>query len=504
MLPVLVAPPPGRYGADDTAPLQDAIHEAATLGRELRIRGSYTVSSTGLTVPANARIVGEGGARLSLAPHEARHYQILRIHDVGNVHVEGLDIDGRRGLNAASTGEWGMGISVRGCTGPVTLRRNRTINCWGDGFYVGASTTGGLASNENVLIEQHYADNCRRNGGSLISAKVFTLRDSMLLGSNGTNPQACFGIEPNTANDRLDLVRVERLQTGGAAGTGAYINLDKYAGASREVDIRFTGHRDDGSRGGFGVAGANFGPGVRGIVQSTDAVWMNTGFAGFSADRWAADGLPARIVRPTVIDSNRLEPPQARFNSPYAIFRPSDDRSGNTYDIGGVDLVEPSLVMRERRVARTFYVRDEQGGTPRNIRITDPRQLSMGSSDAGAIRARLEGLVEVSDRFGVWRESRTSGFTAASNSYVAHDRMTNRATAVVQLEASQAGAPDRTVEVDGSGPVQVKPPPGGRFEGQPVDAFYQSSAIGSHIRVRARGPNVYRVIELVGAWSTSS
>ena len=260
--------------------------QKAAAGKTIRIDNHYRVNATGITVLGGTNVVFGTNGKISLMPHNATEYQILRVHDVTSaVTVTGAVIDGRRDLNAATTGEHGMGISVRGCGARVSLVSCQTINCWGDGLYVAGSSNGGLAYCTDVYTSDHYSYNNRRQGRSLISALSFVADDPQWIGTAGTNPQAGLDIEPNSGTDRLDYVEINRPVTGDNTGSGIIVALINYDGATRDVDIRITDHVDDGSRGGFSVLGTDFGANVTGTIRTTNPIWRNNGFAGFGADR---------------------------------------------------------------------------------------------------------------------------------------------------------------------------------------------------------------------------
>lgn len=489
--------------ADNAAFVQAYIFAAASSGYRLIIPYHFHIGTVGLTIPSGFRCLFQDEGKLTLLPHTATSYEILRIHDVGNIEIENASIDGNRDANSATTGEHGHGVSIRGATDTVSLPGLRTVNCWGDGLYIGASRTGGLGYSADVYTSDHVSDNNRRQGVSIVSVRTCVMDDPEWTNTNGTNPQAGLDIEPNSITDRLDSITINRPVTGDNTGNGIVINLDKFEGAEREVNILITDHEDDGSRGGFGVGGVDFGPNVTGTIRTTNPIWRNNGFAGFGADRWPDQNVAVEVVSPQVIDSNRLGHASARFNSPYSIYRPSDDSTGGEYDIGNITISNPSLVMISNTVSRIFYIRDETGnGSVSNVTIEDPVTLDIGDSAATAIRSRIEGDVTTSDANEVWQEERDSTATITTQTYVHRILCTNSSTATFTLGTDfDDGTPVPQFEVAGTGEVMVAPPSGAAFVGQATDAYYKSTTSGSTLTIVSHGGSSFEVTAQTGTWT---
>ena len=141
---------------DDTVRLQAAITAGA--GRRVYLNRHCRLTSVGLQIPSNTIMEFGSNGFLELLPHNSQNYAILGVHDVGNVTLINPKVDGRRDLNSATTGEWGMGISIRGTTGKVQIINPVANNCWGDGYYIGATPNLGWCDDVEIV---NVIDSCQ-------------------------------------------------------------------------------------------------------------------------------------------------------------------------------------------------------------------------------------------------------------------------------------------------------------------------------------------------------
>ena len=121
----------GDGTTNDRAALQAAID--GSVGQILLITGKSRIDVTGLTLRSDTHIRFAKGASIKLLPHNSDSYQILRVWDVNNVSIEAPYLDGSKELNSATSGEWGMGISIAGSsnvtiTSPTTSTAGATVS----------------------------------------------------------------------------------------------------------------------------------------------------------------------------------------------------------------------------------------------------------------------------------------------------------------------------------------------------------------------------------------
>ncbi|SAK99617.1 right-handed parallel beta-helix repeat-containing protein [Caballeronia ptereochthonis] len=281
---------------NDRVALQAAID--GSVGQILLITGQSRIDSTGLTLRSNTHIRFAQGASIKLLAHNTDSYQIMRVWDVSNVNIESPYLDGSKSLNAATSGEWGMGISIAGSSN-VTITSPTTINCWGDGIYIANSYTEAGVTSKTVVINNHLADGCRRQGATIISGDTITFNNPVWQNIAGTAPQAGLDIEPDDNTAVLRAIRIVSPKTLGCAGPGIQVYLGSFAGpVAKAVDIQITNHTDDSqTTGPFGVGGLE--PGgyiVTGTITSANPVWKETWYLG----DWVPSGPTVSVVNPTI------------------------------------------------------------------------------------------------------------------------------------------------------------------------------------------------------------
>lgn len=340
--------------ADDTVPLQSALK--AAVGKRVVFSRHYRLTSIGLYVPSNSHILFKNNAKLELLPHSSTAYQILRVHDVGNVLIENPNIDGRRDLNKATDGEWGMAISICGSTDQVKIINPVTVNCWGDGIYIGSTKSQNFCN--DVYIKNHRAENNRRQGISVISAKRLVMDDPVWINTNGTAPQAGLDIEPNSNADRLDYVRINNPKTVNCKGNGIAISLQAMRGASERVfDIKISGHRDIGSASAFECSYYDpSGNGLSGLIEISSLRSEQARTNGMVFRDWGLGRLRVDVINPTIIENNASAETSEVTSVPFLITRDRSSRGG--YVMGGISIENPTIRASRNRISNSIVVHD--------------------------------------------------------------------------------------------------------------------------------------------------
>ncbi|KXU84601.1 hypothetical protein CR51_41345 [Caballeronia megalochromosomata] len=281
---------------NDRVALQAAID--GSVGQILLITGQSRIDSTGLTLRSNSHIRFAQGASIKLLAHNTDSYQMMRIWDASNVNIESPYLDGSKSLNAAASGEWGMGISIAGSSN-VTITSPTTINCWGDGIYITNSYFEGGVASKAVTISNHLADGCRRQGVTIISGDTITFNHPVWQNIGGTAPQAGLDIEPNDNTAVFRAIRIVSPKTLGCAGPGIQIDLGSLPGpVAKTVDIQITNHIDNSQTDGpFSVGGLEpSGYIVTGAITSMNPVWKENWYMG----DWIPSGPTVSVVNPTI------------------------------------------------------------------------------------------------------------------------------------------------------------------------------------------------------------
>ena len=167
--------------------------------------GDYWMKSekkgdVGLLLCSHTELVLKGTIRL--VPNGYKSYYIVRAKGE-NVRIGGGGaIIGDKPTHTGTTGEWGMGIDLRG-TVNATIKGLTIKDCWGDCIYVSGRS-------KNVLIEGCTLDNGRRQGISVTNADGVTIRDCVISNVSGTNPQFAIDIEPNR-RDSVNDIHIENV-----------------------------------------------------------------------------------------------------------------------------------------------------------------------------------------------------------------------------------------------------------------------------------------------------
>ena len=163
---------------------------------------------------SNLNLVINGN--ISLLPNSYEAVNILSIFDEEYIIVSGSGtITGDKETHTGTTGEWGHGIYISGSF--VTIKDIAVKSCWGDCITIGRTKSQTIEVN-NVIVDNCYLDNGRRQGISITHGSNIIVRNCRISNVGGTNPQAGIDIEPNencyADNIVVDNCRVEDCQLG--------------------------------------------------------------------------------------------------------------------------------------------------------------------------------------------------------------------------------------------------------------------------------------------------
>jgi len=183
---------------DDTAAIQAAVDAIAGSGGTVLVpTGTYLVDANeSVRLKSDMTFRMDPAAVLKAIPNDQQYYVILLLKDVSHVNVVGGSLVGERSEHLGAGGEWGFGLRTSGAS-DVAVENVLARDCWGDGFYVGVSSS-------SVKLCAVTADNNRRQGLSITSADGVLVRNSVFKNTNGTPPESGIDIEPNqgeTVND---------------------------------------------------------------------------------------------------------------------------------------------------------------------------------------------------------------------------------------------------------------------------------------------------------------
>lgn len=288
----------GDGSTNDRVALQKAID--GSVGKILLITGKSRIDVAGLDLRTNSHIRFASGASIKLLAHNTPSYQVLRVWDVQNVQIESASIDGSKELNSATNdpndGGQGIGISIAGSTN-VTVTSPTTINCWGDGIYIGNSYRSLTTPSNTVTITKHYASGCRRQGATITSGANITFDTPTWENIGGTLPSAGLDIEPNNNNAVLQNIKIISPTTTNCR-YGILIYLGALPGsAAKVVSIDISNHRDNSSyHVAYAVGGLSLnGHSVTGHITSASPVYMHSAL-GFSKTDWDQAGPTVEVT----------------------------------------------------------------------------------------------------------------------------------------------------------------------------------------------------------------
>jgi hypothetical protein len=499
---------PEMFGAlgdglsDDTTQIQSCVTYAVAVSKKVVISRHHRINIAGITVPSNSVIEFVGDALLSLLPHNTDTYQMLRIHDVGDVHLINPSVDGRRDLNSAVGGEFGMGISIRGTTGKVIIDNPRSVNCWGDSYYIGASSQDWC---DDVTINNIYGDGSRRQGLSVISAKRLVVNGGKLGNITGTLPAAGVDIEPNGPTNRLDYIRLNNVETytnvySGAPGFLLYLGTIGTASGNK-IDIELNNCKDNGSTSGFVVRVTK--DNLLGRIAFNRCVSQDALFGGFTFVDTSAIGPHIDVIDPIVIDNNRNASSSVNFSAPFNIQREAS--SAETYAIGNVHIKSPVNILFSGATASFLHAKDLKiGSALLSCSLEDTREIS-GSGASRRTQISVGSAFTISDRYDQLYRSITVGYTPDPTDFFAmkiiHAR-TSGNSGFTLASTSFVGSNYLMIENTDNGQFTVTPPAGGNFIGQAVGISARCATSPGHkIIIEKITSLIYRISSIQGSFT---
>jgi Right handed beta helix region len=232
-------------GKEDTALIQRALDACSAQGRALRIPAMKKPYRVGpLRIPSKSYVTFESGVVLQAVAGFREFQKLINIVDVRDVELSGYGAVLRMNKTEYKTGEYRHCVFIAGSTN-VEIEGLTCADAGGDGFYI----SGGAKKpfSENVTIAGVKADGSKRQGLTVISARNLVVRKSLFTRASGVTPEGGIDIEPESAGDRLERIRIEDNVTESNAGDGIRIALSKLGEKSPPVELTVSRHRDKAS-----------------------------------------------------------------------------------------------------------------------------------------------------------------------------------------------------------------------------------------------------------------
>ena len=239
---------------DDTVNLQRALNALDT-GVTLLLEGLTLMISSTLEIPGKSGFVIDGQGATIIAEDGMLvepNSNLLFIHECTDFTVRNLTVDGNRSTRIPAE-VWAHNIAIHSCMRFI-FEQVSSKNAVVDGFcfslmnpqnYNDTSTY-----NRDFIILNCFADNCYRQGASVINAYDFLFIGGAYTNTNGTAPQAGIDVEANSgptlgnARGRFYGCRFE-----GNAGYGLILSG---VGGARSFSVESCNFYSNG-RGGLGV-----------------------------------------------------------------------------------------------------------------------------------------------------------------------------------------------------------------------------------------------------------
>lgn len=258
--------------------------------------GQFQVDlATGIILKDNIELRLGRDTHLIAAPHNLTNYELIEIHDVSNVKVTGGKVDGNKSQNSATTGEWGMGVSIRGATNVHV--DTEVVDCWGDGIYIGR--TASKAYSENVHIPKLKTSGNRRQGVSVVTVKGLTGDVWNISEISGANPQDGVDFEPNQPDEFLLGVSINTIIAKNVTGSGVEFNLSKFKeselGVNR-VDVNIGNIVVDGAGAQGFVCYASTSSNAKGLIKVGKITTSNVVQQDFVVNNWNADSIKVHVT----------------------------------------------------------------------------------------------------------------------------------------------------------------------------------------------------------------
>jgi hypothetical protein len=478
--------------ANDTSYLQAAVD---TYPHIVLKAGTYYVDAvTEWKMVSNRIVEFEEGAILQVITNSSSSYRCIEIEGVDNVTLINPKIIGDRTTHTGVGGESGHGIVLYTCTN-IKIYNAICSDCWGDGISIGTGS-------EDVLIDNAYCDNNRRQGISIIDGKNVTIRDCTLVNTNGTAPQFGLDIEPSFSTAILENIKIINLVTKNNIGGGININLSLLAGTGRTVDILIDNHRDDASTDGFFLYKTP--SGIAGTIIYNNGVLKNNVNRGIAIQNCSSSNtLQTKIISPTVIDANTSGISAPKYGSGISFFR--EAASIETYVMGNVTITNARVIDTRAtpKMVRGISLTDEKTVGYANVKIIEPLEIT-GLNQSNLMDIGL-GSITVVDPLNVFTHD-YSGIPLSMFDRV-YSKLVNPTEASAQrtitLNQSYISNYPMTIQNSSSFGVKITPQAGAKILPLSTVAgkYIATTDIGASITLRHISATAWYIEKMVGTWT---
>lgn len=156
----------------------------------------------GIVLTDNQTLIMSPSTQLEAIGNNQKNSQMIYAFGRKNIVISGGKLVGERNSHTGTSGEWGHGINITGCTN-VHISDVEVSQCWGDGIYLGLYNGWDEAGNKKEYLSNGITiNNCnlhhnRRNNLSITDVSNVTVTNCKFNYANGADPQYGIDIEPN-------------------------------------------------------------------------------------------------------------------------------------------------------------------------------------------------------------------------------------------------------------------------------------------------------------------
>jgi hypothetical protein len=499
---------PRMFGAaldgatDDTDAINAAIAAAnAAGGGTVIIDGDAHVSATNAVVSAaepaaivmksNVRLVFSNGAQVTLEPNDKIGYQMIVCDDLSNFAIVNAHLTGDKAGHTGGTGEWGMCLSLLGCTG-FTIDGGTFQKGWGDGIYVGAGTQGYCLRGRIVNVN---CDDNRRQAMSIISVDDVEIAGGRFTNTSGTTPQCGIDIEPNNSTERLRGLRIIDPYFEGNAADGLLMFLGSLRATTMPVDIVVRGlHSFEDLRGlELNTTGAS-GNHVTGRIVIERPYIESSRRSGIRITRWDKTGPEVTIDTPVIINPATDGPAALGTAETTGITFAHD--SAISAGMGNITVIRPKISDDVPNIEYGFFSQDGVGGSHGRVSIVDPLEIT-GATIAPYWNEFLQ--VRDTNRVSVWTPNSNQTLNHTPH-YPIVDNVNFTALRTITLGATLAVGTRLVFEMTGAQTMRITPQAGdtilvlGTGAGASVDLTQQ----GTRVVLRKISSTLWMPVEITG------
>lgn len=197
--------------------------------------GDYVTGS--LNIPANTILKLDPGVIIRDSGQLTDAQRLINIRSE-NVRIEGPGATVIANRADYTSGEQRHGVFIFGAKN-VVIDGLQSMSHGGDGFYIGGPPG---SPSTDITLRACTADNNRRQGLSITSARRVLVVDGEFKNTNGTAPEFGIDLEPNAPVDYMDEITILRPHTAGNNGGGIMVYLEKLDTTSYPARISIIQH----------------------------------------------------------------------------------------------------------------------------------------------------------------------------------------------------------------------------------------------------------------------